>query len=122
MWPVLVSAMERLTAFIASDAHESAGELPGKTFFADPTFGDIQTGDGPLTHEYSLGDVTGRRMVVPYQMWMLGRLHAVFEAAERSALEAMLEGIPSGVELLNLGELLAGCRVVRKDARLYSVS
>ncbi len=121
MWPVLVSAMERLTAFIASDAHEPGGELPGKTFFADPSFGDIQTGDGPLTHEYSLGEVTGRRMVVPYQMWMLGRLHAVLEAAECAAVEAMLEEIPSAVELVNLGELLAGCRVVKKDARLYSV-
>ena len=40
MWPVLVSAIERLTAFIASDAHEPGSELPGKTFFADPGFGE----------------------------------------------------------------------------------
>ena len=43
MWPVLVSSMERLTSFIASEAHPPGGELPGKTFFADPAFGELQT-------------------------------------------------------------------------------
>ena len=121
MWPVLVSAIERLTAFIASDAHEPGSELPGKTFFADPSFGDIQSGDGPLTHEYSLGGVRGRRMVVPYQVWMLCRLEKVLARADRQPLETLLEKIPNGASLLGLGELLAGCRVVRQDARLYSV-
>ena len=120
MWPVLVSAMERLTAFIASSAHEPGGELPGKTFFADPSFGDIQLGHGPLTHEYSLGGIIGRRMVVPYQIWMLCRLHAVLDAAERAPVHALLEQIPGGADLLVLGDRLSGCRVRREGARLYS--
>jgi glutathione S-transferase len=114
MWPVLVSAMETLTAFIASDAHVRGGELPGKTFFADPSFGDLQVGDGPLTHEFTLGGVTGRRMVVPYQMWMLGRLE---EVVAKAGPEAVEEVAPV---LLELSDRLAGCRVVKRDARLFS--
>ena len=120
MWPVLVSSMERLSAFIASDAHPAGGELPGKTFFADPSFGDIQTGDGPLTHAYSLRGVRGRRMVVPYQIWMLCRLQDLLSRCDRKALEVLLAKIPHGVALLELDELLAGCRVVRREARLFS--
>ena len=121
MWPVLVSSMERLSAFIASDAHPAGGELPGKTFFADPSFGDIQTGGGPLTHAYSLRGISGRRMVVPYQVWMLCRLQDVLLRCDQKALETLLAKIPNGVALLELGELLAGCRVVRREARLFSV-
>lgn len=121
MWPVLVSAMERLTAYIDSDAHARGGELPGKTFFADPAFGDVQLGEGPLTHPYRLGEASGRRMVVPYQMWMLGRLQAVLDQADSARVTSLLERIPGGPALFELGDRLSGCRVRKQDARLYSV-
>jgi glutathione S-transferase len=119
MWPVLVDATARLGAFIASNAHEAGGELPGKTFFADPAFGDLQIGDGPLTHEYELGEVSGRRMVVPYQMWMLGRLERVVSKAAASAEgKAAVEDVAP--KLLDLPDLLSGCRIVKRDSKLYS--
>ena len=127
MWPVLRSAMETLTTFIASDAHTVGDELPGKTFMADPAFPGLQVDDGPLTHSFRIGDRHGRRMVVPYQMWMLGRVLGVLEAATaspagRTAIESWLGRFDGGRELLDLGTLLSGCRVEKRDARLYSAS
>jgi hypothetical protein len=126
MWPVLCDAMERLTAFIASDAHTPGDELPGKTFFATPGFEQHQTGDGVLTHGFALGEAVGRRMVVPYQMWMLGRLERVLAAATatergRSDVAGLLAGFDAGPELQALGQRLAGCRVRKQAARLHSV-
>lgn len=124
MWPVLTDAMERLSAFIASDDCPPDGELPGKTFFATPGFERHQTGTGALTHAYTLGGVTGRRMVVPYQVWMLGRLLRVLDVATatpsgRRSVEAMLAGI-GGSDLLSLPDRIAGCRVRKQGARLYA--
>ncbi len=74
MWPVLRRSLEVLTAFVASDAHTLGDELPGKTFTASPGFEALQTGKGALTHAFEIGGVTARRMVVPYQAWMLERV------------------------------------------------
>ncbi len=125
MWPVLASTARVVTAFIASGAHGPGGELPGKTFFASPGFEALQTGDGALTHEFAIGGVRGRRMVVPIQLWMLERVERVLasctaSAAGRSAVEAFLAGFEHGRELLALGALLAGCRVRKEGARLFS--
>jgi glutathione S-transferase len=127
MWPVLGTAMERLADFIASDAHETGGELPGKTFTATPGFEAHQTGDGALTHEYRLGDIKGRRMVVPYQMWMLGRLEDILARARASdagtgAIDELLARVPGGTDLLSLSDRLEGCRVRKVDGRLFSVA
>ena len=126
MWPVLRHAAAVLTDFIASAAHEPGGELPGKSFIATPEFLALQTGDGPLTHEYRIGDVSGRRMVIPYQMWMLGRVERVLaactaDAAGRAAVEELLAGFGGGPELLELGRILAGCRIREEGGRLFSV-
>jgi glutathione S-transferase len=127
MWPVLRDAAAVLTAFIASDAHEPGGELPGKSFTATPGFIELQTGDGPLTHEYRIGDASGRRMVIPYQIWMLQRVEQVLaacsaDAAGRAAVEGLLAGFEGGSELLELGGLLAGCRIRKAGGRLFSVA
>ena len=124
MWPVLTVAMEHLSAFVASDACPRGGELPGKTFYATPGFEEHQTGTGALTHEYTLGGVKGRRMVVPYQMWMLGRLQEVLSETlgtpeGRPQVEALLARV-GGSDLLSLPERLAGCRVRKQGARLYA--
>ena len=77
MWPVLDSSMETLRQYLESGQHEPGVELPGKTFLATPGFEHLQTGDGPLTHEFEIGGVRERRMVVPYHLWMLQRIARV---------------------------------------------
>jgi glutathione S-transferase len=127
MWPVLRDSAAVLTRFIASDAFEPGGELPGKSFSTTPGFDALQTGDGPLTHEYRIGDASGRRMVIPYQIWMLQRVERVLAActasdSARAAVEDMLAGFDGGPELLELGQMLAGCRVRKDGGRLFSAA
>ncbi len=126
MWPALVGARDALRSFIASDAHAPGGELPGKTFFATPGFEALQTGHGPLTHAFEIGGIAARRMVVPYQFWMLDRIERAIRPslaapAARFALEAWLARFRDGEALLDLAGFLAGCRVRKDAARLYSV-
>ncbi|NQZ97821.1 MAG: glutathione S-transferase family protein [Myxococcales bacterium] len=125
MWPVLTDAARVLTDYIASDAHPPGGELPGKTFIATPGFENAQTGEGALTHAFEIGGVTGRRMVVPYQLWMLQRVERALadctaSISGRAAIEGFLAGFDGGAELLDLASLLAGCRIRKQGARLYS--
>ena len=127
MWPVLSIAAETLTRHIASDAHPANGELPGKTFTATPGFEKLQTGDGPLTHDFEIGGVEGRRMVIPYQLWMLQRVEQALDKAlatafGRESIEKFLAQFPRGSELLQLADLLRGCRVRKQGALLYSVA
>ena len=125
MWPVLSDSSDALKAFIASDAHEAGGELPGKTFSATPGFEQHQTGEGALTHEFELGGRKGRRMVIPYQIWMLQRLEAALGRATATtegeeAVRELLSGFKRGKELLELSSRLDGCRVRKEGALLYS--
>ncbi len=65
-------------------------------------------------------------MVIPYQMWMLGRVEAVLasctqSAAGRGAIEALLARFEGGQELLDLDRILAGCRLRKEGGRLFSV-
>lgn len=127
MWPVLTVAASALSDFIASDAHAPGGELPGKTFTATPGFEAHQTGEGALTHAFEIGGVKGRRMVVPYQFWMLQRVERILaaclaSAAGRASVESMLAGFERGPELLELPRLLAGCRVRKAGAQLFAGS
>jgi len=127
MWPVLESSARVLTDFIASDAHTPGDELPGKTFTATPGFEALQTGEGALTHEFEIGGVRGRRMVIPYQIWMLQRVAAVLARgmdgpAGRAPLEELLGRFARGKELFELEALLAGCGVRKQRALLYSKS
>ncbi len=127
MWPVLRDAAAVLTDFIASDAHEPGAELPGKSFIATPEFLSLQTGSGPLTHDFQVGGVAGRRMVVPYQMWMLGRIERVLARCTRApsgraAIEELLGRFERGPELLELDRILAGCRLRKEGGRLFSVA
>lgn len=125
MWPVLRSSIERLTAFIESDAHEVGGELPGKTFTATPGFEAYQTGEGALTHAFEIGGIPARRMVIPYQVWMLQRLAAELRCCTatsrgREAVESLLAGFEGGPELLTLDERLADCHLLKQGALLFS--
>jgi glutathione S-transferase len=125
MWPVLRSTLAVLSRFVASEAHEAGGELPGKTFFATPGFEALQTGEGALTHEFEIGEVRGRRMLVPYQVWMLQRLADVLRdcratAGGEAAVEGLLGRFEGGSQLLELDALLSGCRVRKQGARIFS--
>ena len=125
MWPTLRESAARLTAYIVSDAHEAGGEVPGKTFTATPGFFELQTGDGPLTQSFEIGGIKSRRMVVPYQIWMLGRIERVLapilaQTQGKETLAAFLETWDGGEDLLDLEGLLAGCRVEKRNSLLFS--
>lgn len=125
MWPVLRSSAHVLCEYVASDAHGSGGELPGKTFYATPGFEAQQTGEGTLTHVFDLAGARGRRMVIPYQIWMLQRVEEALNLCRASSegeksVAAFLASFPGGAELLELEALLAGCRVRKDGALLFS--
>ncbi len=125
MWPTLRSAAAALRRFLESDAHREGDEVPGKTFTATPGFEAMQTGEGALTHEFEIGGVASRRMVVPYQIWMWQRLvdglaEALAEPGPRERLEAFLSGFPDGPTLLDPDALLGGWRIRKRDSRLFS--
>lgn len=125
MWPMLRSTMEKTAAFIASDHHQSGDELPGKTFFADLPWQEHQTGDGALTHEFEIGGISSRRMVVPYHVYMLQRLAGVLDQvtatdAGTASISDWLAQFSGGGELLELTNRLQHCRVKKEGGRLYS--
>ncbi len=125
MWPVLESSLERVGAFVASGELGAERELPGKTFTPTPGFEALQTGDGPLTHEFEIGGVRERRMVLPYHVWMLQRVSDALRActasaAGRDAVQGMLSQLDGGTALLDLDQKLAGCRVRKIGGRLFS--
>lgn len=125
MWPVLDSSIERVTAYVESDAHTLGNELPGKSFTASPGFEPLQTGDGPLTHAFTIRGVKSRRMVAPYHVYMLGRVARVIEScvasdAGRAAIESMLDGFAGGRALLDLPARLAACPIEKRGGRLFS--
>lgn len=126
MWPVLESTIERTTAFIESDAHTKGNELPAYTFHASPGFEEAQGSDGPLNHEFEIGGVRERRMVVPYHLWMLQRIADVITTASetdgrRDALAGLIESVGGDPGLLDLESRLAGCRVRKEGGRIFSV-
>jgi glutathione S-transferase len=125
MWPVLRSELAALRAYLASGRHTPGGELPGKTFTPTPGFETLQTGDGPLVHEFEIGGLRARRMVVPYHVWMLQRLadalrECVRSGAGRARVDALLARLPHGAELLRLDQELADCRVRKIGGRIFS--
>ena len=127
MWPVLTSSLDVLRDFLASDAHTLGNALPGGSFTATMGFWELQTDGGPLTHEFEIGGIRSRRMVVPYQVWMLQRIEAVLARcastpAGRVSIEDWLGGFERGHELLALSERLEGARVVKEGGRLRSAA
>jgi len=124
MWPMLRSTCAKLRSHLASGKHAPGDELPGKTFTPTPGFEALQTGDGPLTHEFEIGGLRARRMVVPYHVWMLQRLADVLRECVRTergsaAIESLLSRLPNGKELLALDAELAGCSVHKVGGRLF---
>jgi glutathione S-transferase len=125
MWPALEASLATLRAWLASGRHAPGGELPGKTFTPTPGFEALQTADGPLTHDFTLGGVTERRMVTAIHVFMLQRIAAVLREctaapAGREAIRELLDACPNGRALLGLDDLLAGCRVRKQGGRIFA--
>ena len=120
MWPYLEASTRALRDYIASEAHALGDELPRKTFTASPGFEAAQTREGPLTVPFEIGGIAARRMVVPYQMWMLDRLEAALADADPTSLRDWLARFERGEEILELDTRLEGCRVRKDGGRLVS--
>ena len=120
MWPYLKSSAKALRRFFESDAHQVGDELPRKTFTATPGFESIQTGDGALTVPFEIGGISARRMVVPYQIWMLERIDDAMRNADHQTLHSWLDRFESGGEILELQSRLKGCHVRKDGGRLFS--
>ena len=121
MWPFLKSSIGALSAFMASDEHETGSELPRKSFTATPGFEAYQTEDGLLTVPFEIGGVAGRRMVVPTQIWMLQRMAAAMQGADQAALADWLNQFSRGGDTLMLNEMMAECRIDKQGGRLLSM-
>lgn len=127
-WPVLRSTCGVVTRYLREErAADNQAPLPGKSF--GPSSFDQHRG-GPLTHCFSLpfdevgrpgGRSTGRRLVIPYQIWMLQRIEEMSlrngDAVPR--LMPLLSRLRDGVDLLHLPDLLDGCRVRKEGGRIY---
>ena len=123
MWPVLSEASRKLTEFVLSKEHQIGDELPRKSFTASPGFEQLQTNGGNLTHEFELGGVKERRMVVPNQMWMLQRLLPVIKecVSQEKAME-WIKMFPGADELLNFEEITDGYQIEKRGGKLFSAA
>jgi glutathione S-transferase len=121
MWPVLKTATAHLSAFVHSDAHQMGDELPRKSFTASPGFEALQTNGGALTHDFTLGGITRRRMVVVNQMWMLQRLRPIVAAcAAHASVTQWLQNFADADSLLTLDEMMAGYEIEKRGGKLFS--
>jgi len=76
-------------------------------------------------HEFEIGGLRARRMVVPYHVWMLQRLADVLRDCVRSEvgrgrIDAVLSQLPNGLKLLRLDDELLGCRVRKVGGRIFA--
>ena len=115
MWPVLESSCTLVTRYLQDKPADH--RMPNKSFV--PVSPD-QLQQGSLTHDFCLpfnnqglpGESRGRRMIVPYQLWMLQRL-----AKDLPLCGSSLQDL-GAQQLLKLPELLRGCRL-RKESRSW---
>tara|TARA_Y100000385_G_scaffold169494_1_gene175460 strand:+ start:784 stop:2100 length:1317 start_codon:yes stop_codon:yes gene_type:complete len=123
MWPVLKDASQKLTDFILSDQHQIGDELPRKSFAASPGFEHLQTNGGTLTHEFELGGVKARRMVIANQMWMLQRMLPVIKACtSKETVREWMKIFQNAEEVLNLKEIIGGFKIEKRGGKLFSAS
>ena len=120
MWPYLSDSIDVLTDFIGSAAHALGDELPRKTFTASPGFEALQRDQGELTTSFSIKGIASRRMVVPYQMWMLQRMISALSPDQTPVLERWLDQFSRGKELLLLNERLKRCALEKRGGLLFS--
>ena len=120
MWPFLRDSTKALQTYIDSDDHALGDELPRKSFTASPGFEAAQTGQGALTVPFSMGGIKSRRMVVPYQIWMLQRLQQAMVGMDQAALSFWLQRFDDGSEILDLSNQLKGSPIEKRGGLLFS--
>ena len=122
MFPVLKRTCQVLTEYIKE---EKPIKLPCGSF--GPGSIDQEVPYGPLTCEFELpvdedNVVKGRRMVIPYHVWLLQRLEETVikmtKSGERKKMRGFLSSI-DGLELLDLSKMLSGCRVKKIKGELF---
>lgn len=159
MWPVLRSAAAKLTSYLddGSGRPRRGVGVPGKSF--GPSLPE-QFGRGPLTHsfeipvydrmgtqgrrtkyrEYVDGEerattmkkLSGRRMVVPYQMWMLGRIaddvvemRTECSTAKQESVRILLSKCGDKGEgeesMMSVDRMLLKCRLRKIGGKLFSI-
>jgi hypothetical protein len=148
MWPVLVSASKVLTKYINDGQGPGINiGLPGKSFGASSS---SQLNDGSLTHAFTIPvydrmgtkgrrtryasrpikHLSGRRMVIPYQFWMLGRIADDVTVLNRNGKAKEITtflnkcGNNNGdIEgFMNVDKMIvAGCRIKKIGGKLFSV-
>jgi len=143
MWPVLVSSCTKLTAFTGGVMDTP---VPGKSFSAAHP---AQFPGGQLTHEFEIpvydtmgtaGNGTvyggplkflkGRRMVIPYQIWMLGRVADEVASIKQNSrarddVAAFLKkcGDPQDHKsFMNVDEIVQPCRLKKVGGKLFTAA
>ena len=122
MWPFLRDSTKALQSYIASDDHSLGDELPRKSFTASPGFELAQTDEGALTVPFRIGGIQSRRMVVPYQIWMLQRVQLAMAGMDQVTLAGWLQRFDGGAEILDLSHQLKGCLIEKQGGLLFSSS
>lgn len=123
MWPFLRASTRVLARFLADARLAPGTRLPTKSFGTGAAFAELQLDEGALTVPFTLGGVTGRRMVLPYHVWMLQRLQAGLEEVTptpeaREALRTWLHAVSGGTGLDELPACLRDCRVERRRGQV----
>merc|ERR1719433_2671781 len=119
MWPVLTSTMDVLGGYLKEVHTDHTLHLPSKSF--GPEHPD-QFPNGALTHVFNLRGRKGRRMVIPYQVWMLERLNleCPFNVNDASSLNDLLGEIGgSAAELMKLSQKLDKCHVSKVGGLIF---
>eukprot|EP00929_Paragymnodinium_shiwhaense_P092666 TRINITY_DN52649_c0_g1_i1.p1 TRINITY_DN52649_c0_g1~~TRINITY_DN52649_c0_g1_i1.p1 ORF type:complete len:494 (+),score=42.37 TRINITY_DN52649_c0_g1_i1:47-1528(+) len=123
MWPMLLSSCRAVKRYIK--AHGRSVVLPAKSFNSGIA---AQDGEGALTHAFTLpfdsegnpgSSSRGRRMVLPFHIWLLQRIEGSVNAADAPVLAGFLKRFPGGEELLELPSLLEGCRLRKVGDKLF---
>ena len=125
-YPVIMDAMKTLKTYLHSSEHTIGNRLPEKSFGPTPGFGNAQIVKerGTLTHDFTIGGHKGRRMVIPYTIWMVQRMqNDVLKKInlKQTNVFNLLNQI-GGTDLQNLGKHLDGIYIRKEGGLLYSSS
>ena len=124
-YPVLTEAMKTLKIYLHSSEHSIGSRLPEKSFGPTPGFGKAQMVDenGTLTHDFTIEGQKGRRMVIPYTIWMMQRLFLQNQVLKNIKMNQNVVDLLNqigGNDMQNLGQHLDGINIRKEGGLLYS--
>ena len=108
-----------------SSEHNIGSRLPEKSFGPTPGFGKAQMVDenGTLTHDFTIEGHKGRRMVIPYTIWMVQRLFQQNQVLKNIKINQNILDLLNqigGNDIQNLGKYLDGINIRKDGGLLYS--